>query len=253
MSDSIKEQAATAAARTATFAAALGGNGDRPKVSPERIDIALRDGQRGIANLHAELVRGLYVYDTTEKQVLIFNGVHYVVDENEDFFDSLETIKAVFDDEYVKRKERAQVDEDKSLKQLQRVIKQLGGKKFSEEILRIAVKGSNRLAVWGSVWDRCSGFLPVANGKVCLETGRLLPGKPADFIRTVAPFVYDPDAKCPHFREYLLASLDDDKEKLGFVQRFLGYSVRGVPDMGKFLLLFGPHGHNGKTTLFTGG
>jgi putative DNA primase/helicase len=90
-------------------------------------------------------------------------------------------------------------------------------------------------------------LLNVANGTIDLRTGELRPHDPADLITKVAGTNYDPDATAPRFERFLSEVLVE-KDLVGFVRRFAGYSLSGSTRERCFAILHGG-GKNGKSTL----
>lgn len=105
----------------------------------------------------------------------------------------------------------------------------------------------------GSEWDICPMRLPVANGMLDLRTGDLVPMKPTDYIRTVAPTEWrGPNEPCPRFEQFMaeiFADKADTADIVGFVQRLLGYGLTGTSKEHVFPVLCGDQGRNGKDTL----
>jgi putative DNA primase/helicase len=72
--------------------------------------------------------------------------------------------------------------------------------------------------------------------------------KPSDRLHKFSPVKYDPNAKCPQWRKFLLETFLDNHDLLLFIQKFSGYTLTGDTREEKFLMLEGP-GSNGKSTL----
>ncbi len=64
----------------------------------------------------------------------------------------------------------------------------------------------------------------------------------------LAPVIYDPEATCPHWQQFLQQIFLDRQELIAFVRRALGYSMTGEV---RERVLFIPYGkgRNGKSTL----
>jgi putative DNA primase/helicase len=117
------------------------------------------------------------------------------------------------------------------------------------------VQTDPRMAVTGEVWDSDKWALPVQNGVIDLKTGRLQPGKPKDYIRTVAPIEWDENAQCPRFLRFLneiFADRDAQSraELIAFLKRLFGYAITGLSEKAIFPIFYGKEGRNGKDTLF---
>lgn len=102
------------------------------------------------------------------------------------------------------------------------------------------------LGITGKEWDTQTHLLGVDNGVVDLLTGQPVQPLPDQYIRTVAPVGFDPNATCPLFEKALLEIFDGDKAKVTFVQRSLGYAMTAECSESYFNIWYGKHGRNGK-------
>ncbi|GEM_PF-3815252 len=85
------------------------------------------------------------------------------------------------------------------------------------------------------------------NGTLDLKTTELQPHRPEDFITTLCPTPFVPDAKCPRFMQFLDEVLKDP-DVIAFLQRLFGYILTGVIREHILVIFFGD-GRNGKGTL----
>lgn len=99
-----------------------------------------------------------------------------------------------------------------------------------------------------NAWDADPWALNCLNCTVDLRTGGKRAHDPEDLHSKLAPVVYDPDALCPRFDQFL-AEILPDPEVRSWLQRFFGYSITGVVQEHVFPVLWGPVGRNGKGTL----
>jgi putative DNA primase/helicase len=104
------------------------------------------------------------------------------------------------------------------------------------------------LADDGSNWDSDPWLLGVANGIVDLRTGKLRDGRPEDRITLHTPMLFDPNAQCLRFQQFLGEVFGDDEEMVRYVQRAIGYSLTGSNQEQCIFACFG-EGANGKSTL----
>ena len=96
--------------------------------------------------------------------------------------------------------------------------------------------------------DRDPLQLNVLNGTFNLTTGILQPHKQADMITKICSVIYDPDAQCPIWMQFLDTIFNHDQELIQFVQCAVGYSLTGTTREQCFFILFG-NGQNGKSTF----
>lgn len=99
--------------------------------------------------------------------------------------------------------------------------------------------------------DQNTDELIVANGRVQLATGELLPHSPDVWATKMTALAYEPDAIEPAARERWRAHLDSlalGRDMLDYLQRALGYSLTGRGTEKAFFFLYGKP-HTGKSTL----
>ena len=91
-------------------------------------------------------------------------------------------------------------------------------------------------------------LLNATNGTIDLRTGKMREHRRSDLITKITGARFDADAECPVFEAFLRSIFAGDEELIGFVQRFMGYSLTG--DVREQVLLFAyGTGANGKSTL----
>jgi P4 family phage/plasmid primase-like protien len=66
-----------------------------------------------------------------------------------------------------------------------------------------------------------------ANGTVDLRTGRLRPHRRGDYLTKIADIIYDPDAECPLFMDFLDRIFSGNAGVIDYVRRAVGYSMTG--------------------------
>jgi putative DNA primase/helicase len=92
-------------------------------------------------------------------------------------------------------------------------------------------------------------LLNVLNGTVELRQGATLrPHRREDRITKLVPVDYVADAPCPTWLAFLDRVLDHNRQLVGFLHRFLGYSLTGRTDEQVIAIAHGA-GANGKTTF----
>lgn len=114
-------------------------------------------------------------------------------------------------------------------------------------MLEIASR-TNSLCLAAQELDANPMLLGVANGVVNLATGKLEPNQSNNFITCYSNVIYDKKAKCPTFIAFLNKIFQNDKDKILFIKRMVGYCLTGRTDEHAYFFFFG-FGANGKTTL----
>lgn len=101
------------------------------------------------------------------------------------------------------------------------------------------------LATAADAWDRDPYLLGCANGVVDLRTGRLRPGRPEDMISRSTGIVYDAEATCPRWLQFLLEDFGDDDALAEWFGLLIGASLIGEPI--ELLAIWYGGGNNGKS------
>lgn len=109
-------------------------------------------------------------------------------------------------------------------------------------------KSDPRIRVDAADLDADPLLLNCANGTLDLRIGELREHRREDNLTKLCPHEYDGNASCPQFLKFLNEILAENSQLIGFVQRFLGYSLVGEVKE-HILLIFYGGGSNGKSTL----
>jgi putative DNA primase/helicase len=91
-------------------------------------------------------------------------------------------------------------------------------------------------------------LLNVQNGTLNLKTMELQKHRREDYIDQIADAIFDPDAKCPRFEQFIDEIFDGDDELKRYVQTVWGYTLTGDTSEQKMFVGFGS-GANGKGVL----
>ena len=244
---------------------AYGGNLPPSEPSPfsrEKILRALDKNEDGDAWLFCQLHRGQFCFDRSSGDWYRFNnGSHWSKDSLGQYLEAMgkvisayelavaqlqwEQLSALKKGEPQKSKEIGLMI-DSILKRL----KFIHTLKRKESVLKLTASGESSLGIAGSEWDRLPWVLPCGNGVVDLKTGDLMPGRPDDYLLASAPTDYHGlEEDCPAWEEALSAIFNGRQDVIDYVWRILGYAISGRCTEHIFVLLFGPAGRNGKSTI----
>lgn len=219
----------------------------------------------GLAQWVGEVLAGNVVYDHSNAHYYYWNRLYYEEDPGEimtriasditvaackrasiDKYAEYANIVASLagaepDQATAKRMQQLKSQRDALLK----AVKSMQKHSTIEKVLKLS-RTRYQLGVSGDVWDADVTLLGVANGVISLTTGQPVQPSPEQFIRTVAPTPYIAGAKAPLWIKALTEIFDGNKEKVVYLQRFLGYALLGICYESMFLLWYGKHGRNGK-------
>lgn len=96
--------------------------------------------------------------------------------------------------------------------------------------------------------DAHKHLLNLANGMFDITAFELLHHSP-EYLSTVRiPLVYDPDAKCERFEQFVAEIMDNDPERVNVLQEIIGYLLTAEATIHKGFFFYGD-GSNGKSLL----
>jgi len=240
------------------------------KKPTEAILEAAFDGQAGCARLFREVYKGQFVFDHSAGVWYRWAGDYWELDPVGDPVAGLDTISQQFEEAAAKctgqvvqigerlksvtnqieqGKKKAEILQLKTqLKACKTQVKHLNALGYRKQVVEFAATGEGSLGIGGESWDRHPWMLPCVNGVVDLRPGDISPGRPELFLKTVCPTPFTPEAVSEIWEKTLLQIFDNDKELIGFVQRYLGMALVGAVYDHALAIFWGP-GRNGKDTL----
>lgn len=90
-------------------------------------------------------------------------------------------------------------------------------------------------------------LVSVENGTLDLRAQTLMPHRAEDMISAMMPVTFDPEAKCPHWDQFMFDVVPDPAMRQ-HLKKWCGYNLTGLTKVQAFLFLFGA-GQNGKSTF----
>jgi putative DNA primase/helicase len=129
--------------------------------------------------------------------------------------------------------------------------------------LRKQASRLNTRAMVENVLTFCKSFLPVlanemdkdpylinlSNGTYNAETHSFADHYPDNLLSKKLHFGYHAKADCPAWLDFLTTIFQSETNLIGFIQRAMGYTLTGLPDMQALLFCYGSGG-NGKSIFF---
>src|SRR5262249_15492972 len=87
------------------------------------------------------------------------------------------------------------------------------------------------------MFDAQSYLYNVKNGTIDLRNGKMYAHNPEDFLRQQTDVVYDSDATCPNWEEFIDFVFDGNAEIIRTFQQAVGYGLWGTNEAKKFFIL----------------
>lgn len=120
----------------------------------------------------------------------------------------------------------------------------------SAKINAILELAKHYMPVKQELLDKDAHYLNVQNGTVNLDTNILQKHDKRDKITRLANVIYEPDAQCPQWMEFIDFVFDGDETLTQYIQRVIGYAASGSVAEQCMFFLYGD-GMNGKSTLLS--
>lgn len=132
-------------------------------------------------------------------------------------------------------------------KKLQALAVRAQSAKGISQALQLA-ESDPAMATTADKFDCDPDLFNVANGVIHLPTGKFMAHDPALMLAKQSPAVYDPEARCPAFLQFIEQVSCSDTDWIDYLQRQLGYVISGRVHEEKLFFWFGD-GRNGKSVL----
>lgn len=132
-----------------------------------------------------------------------------------------------------------------------RQIRKHAVKSESERSLRAMVElvtSDPMVAISSKDLDTDPWLLNCQNGTIDLRTAEFRPALREDHCTKLAPVVYDPQAACPRWDQFMGEIMNSDPELVGYLQRLAGMWLTGEINEHVFPVFYG-EGQNGKNTM----
>ncbi|MDQ0352476.1 putative DNA primase/helicase [Alkalibacillus filiformis] len=181
---------------------------------------------------------------TKERGWLFWNGKKWETDALSKIEEvTNKTLRSIYDEAIL------EADENKS-KALKKWAEKCEGRKVRmnsiEDVKPLATVHNDDL-------DADSHLFNVNNGTINLDSGKLQEHESKNLITRSSPVDYDPDAKCPRFKQFLEEVIVDkngfsDYEVIRYLQKAIGYSLTSETIEQTIFFLTGKGG-NGKSIL----
>jgi len=235
------------------------------KINSKFIDTCLYENAKGDASLYAELFRDKFVYSKGQKEWYVWDEHHWGLDVMDESAIAVDDVAQKYIDEYKKTSEKiAELvklgDEKNEITKLQKKCeklteraRQLRGSNRRDQCLKFVHTIKNPLAISGTEFDQKPMLFPCANGVIDLETGKLYPGRPGDYLSAASPIEYRGIDDLPELWVRSLCEIhncdgpDDDRSIVEYLQRLAGYAMTGFSHEKIFPIFYGKNGWNGRS------
>jgi len=221
----------------------------------------LQDNEDGDAALYIKLCFKKYLFDHLEKKWYYWNDHHWRFDGLQHRYQLIKDVLNIYHEQASVEYEKAAIKEGQgkdgekhksTAKLLEKRKRDLQTLSRKNSVLEIATQGLKTLGYHGNDWDTKPHKLGVRNGIIDLLKGTFdgTGTGQDDYIKTVSPTVWKGiDEPCPEWEKFLKNTFAGRPAIPNFLQRLLGYSLRGDTPEHIFPIFHGEEGRNGKGTL----
>ncbi len=252
------------AARRAGSPGACGDETSSGGIDSAFIRACLFENELGDGRLYAAIHRDRLIFCKSSEEWYVWTGHHWERDIMGRALTAVEEVVAHYLAEYRRVgkeiSDAVSAGEDAKSQKLTRLndlhdalVKraiQLRGDRRRTACLKWAHTIDAPLAVTGEELDEKPMLFPCANGVIDLETGRLLPGRPNDYLVKSSPIAWEGiDAPCPLWEKTLIEIFNGSKPLVSYLRRLLGYGMTGLVTEKVFPVLYGKTGWNGRSLI----
>jgi putative DNA primase/helicase len=221
---------------------------------------ALRDNEDGDARLFIALNKNRILFDHSTEQWYRWAEHYWEPDKIGNLYPALEPVIQKYLDEALRQAQARQAavvaQNTSAANQAKRMEDDLLRRVFNlqtvyrkKNVLFLSAQGDESLGISGDEWDKDPLLLGCSNGVIELKTGLFRPGRPEDYIKTIAPTEWKGiDNQAPAWERFLSEIFDGNMELVAYIQRLSGYSITGLTVEHILPILWG-EGRNGKGTM----
>ena len=237
-----------------------GGDKEEQNIFPSAVVLErLKENEDGDARLFIDLHKNRFVFDTAAGVWFKWTGHYWTEDYLNEAMAGIEEVISIYGME-AQRQSWLRLQAEKSGTQAKAKIHEQNESEFykrvralqtlnrKKNIVELARIGADGLGIDGQEWDRDPWLLGCLNGVIELKTGTFRPGRPDDYIKTVAPTEWRGlNEPAPTWEKFQFEVADGDRDLIDFKQRLYGYCTTGETTHHVAPILHGP-GRNGKGT-----
>ena len=107
------------------------------------------------------------------------------------------------------------------------------------------------MSVYENELDRNINLFNCQNGTFDFSNYTLRAHNSTDMITAISNVIYDPAAESELLRRFISDIMQDDPERIAYLQKCIGYSITGHTNLECFFITYGKSTRNGKGTLDT--
>jgi P4 family phage/plasmid primase-like protien len=223
------------------------------------VDFCLNDDEFGDARLLSILLKDQWIFDHDERIWYNYKEGCWLGDYESQFFaHSREILKEcyiAYYDYLVNQISEIIRDDDKTElvkayeKTQKELTKRLNSLKKKNRVANVNTVTESYLKTRTKYFDADPNLINLKNGIYDLKNFKFIKANSDYLCQKQSGAIYDPDAKCDYWLQFLDKIFDGSKEIIRFIQQNFGLWLSGLTDSQHVLFCYGT-GANGKSTLF---
>ena len=194
--------------------------------------------------LYADVFYPVLRYSTTSKVWMYYDGITWNLDEGSAIAESLAQRLTRCLNVYISKTVPDEPTETE--KRYCAFIYSLGSRQKRVKMLEDA---KPLLSVKETDFDTDNDLLNCQNCVINLRTGAVLDHDPELLLSKCCNAYYDPEADESIWEKFISEIMQDDPEKIEYLQRVLAYGMLGTNEEEKCFMFYGKSTRNGKSTL----
>lgn len=197
---------------------------------------------KGNGALFAEIFREILRWNATVKKWYFYDGKKWIPDE--DSMMAQRCAKQLTDSLMIYSVQH--INDDDFKKRYQKHVCRLGQRNCRNTMIEDA-KDSYFMS--REDFDKDHYLLNLQNGVLNLKTFEFMKHDPSLLMTKICNAVYDPEARADRWNQFMREVMQDNEEKINYLQKILGYSLTGDTREETCYMLYGQTTRNGKSTL----
>ena len=212
------------------------------EINPYSTEIYKNVDDMACGKLFYEVFKDIAKYNTTTKTWFVFTGKRWEKDEGNMYVEALaKSLTAAWI-------RSASESEDTSTDYL-RYQNKINGLRQRTKRDKMILDARSFNCVDFKSFDAKDNLINLQNGTFNLDTMKLQEHDSKDMISKIANVSYDQDSYSEEFYSFINEVMQNDKEKIDYLQRIFGYCLSATTEQEECYILYGKSTRNGKSTL----
>lgn len=194
-----------------------------------------------MSELFTHIYKAQIRYNVSAKQWYYFNGKVWVED-----IGSMLTLQKMKELSKTLIVYSSSITDEDIRRRFVTFVNKLGNLKAREAIVK---DSRDKMFIKQTDFDSNTDLFNCQNGTLNLKTFEFSPHNPEDLLSKTSNVHYNPNAQCPTFNKFINEVMEDNQEKVMFLQTIFGYSLTADTSQETCFIIYGPTSRNGKSTL----